>query len=413
MKRALFVLFAFFPALAGAVSLDFNDAPLPQFVESVFRHLLRRDYIMTPSVAAKDSRVSVSVRDLSTEKALEVVRGLLSIHDVDMIEREGVIYLDMASSAGGSPSMSTSMPSDSPATPPPPPTPTRESIVAEEGRDVDIYVPRFQSVDMLSQVARFAGAELIQSAGGAVSSFPVVAYSGTDKAREKAREAMEKLDSPPLSVKLHAALIEVTEGTDKNHSLSGVLSLFSAKLGITFGTATTGGGGASITIKGTDIQSILSAFDGDSRFKYIAEPSLKVVDGQEARLVVGSEVPVRGSVTLDNNGNGQQSIEYKTAGVQLAVTPLIRSDVVLAKIAQEISSFSVNNTSGIDSPTILKRSASTTIDLHEGEVVMIAGLDESRETSSRSGLPFLPFDFSSSKTSSVSHIVLLVEMSKD
>mgnify|MGYP001278516044 CR=1 FL=1 len=100
---------------------------------------------------------------------------------------------------------------------------------------------------------------------------------------------------------------------------------------------------------------------------------------------------------------------YRSAGVQLTVEPRIFEELIVAKVSQEISSFAVTTTSGIDSPTMMKRSASTVIDLRPGEVVALAGLDETRETSTRSGLSWLPFDFSRSGSNARSQILLFLQ----
>ncbi|NMG49198.1 hypothetical protein GO613_13905 [Azoarcus communis] len=401
MQRWLYVGLLTWSNLAAAVGLEFRELPVSQFAEAVFRQVLGRDYVISSAVAASSEKVSISIRELPADQVLELATAVLQLHGVGVIDRAGVLFLD--SSAGTLPPM---MPGTADGdlrgeTPPA----TIEARGA--GREVETYIPRHQPVALLAEVARFAGAEVVASEKG----LPAVMFSGTADAVDKARRAMEKADLAPLSVNLRAALLEVTDSNEEQRSLSGLLSLFSGRLGITFGANAHANN--ALTFKGTGIDAILSAVDGDNRFRYLAEPSLRVVDGQQARLVVGSEVPVRGAVTLDNNGNAVQSVEYRTAGVQLTVSPRIHADVVVATIGQEISSFSTTTTSGIDSPTILKRSASTVVDLRDGEVVVLAGLDESRESESASGLSWLPFSLSRAQTAGRSRILLLMEVIRD
>lgn len=416
MRHLVCGLLAGWSCAASAVGLEFRELPVSQFAEAVFRQVLARDYVVSSSVAASSERVSISVRDVPPERVLELASAVLRLHGVSVTDRDGVLFLEGGSalnhSLPGTPS-AMSLPGASTANDPTPAPDSRAaSIGAPMGllgapRDVEVYVPRHQAAELLADVARFAGAEVVKGE----KSLPVVMYAGTPEAMKKALAAMEKADRAPLSVNLRAAILEVTDSAEEQRSLSGVVSLFTGRLGISFGTNATSGN--AITLKGTGIDAVLSAVDGDSRFRYLAEPSLKVIDGQQARLVVGSEVPVRGAVTLDNNGNAVQSVEYRTAGVQLTVSPRIYSDVVVATVGQEVSSFSTTTTSGIDSPTMLKRSASTVVDLRDGEVVVLAGLDETRETNTSSGLAWLPFSLSRSQVAGRSQILLLMEIARD
>jgi type II secretory pathway component GspD/PulD (secretin) len=45
----------------------------------------------------------------------------------------------------------------------------------------------------------------------------------------------------------------------------------------------------------------------------------------------------------------------------------------------------MTTTSGIDSPTVMKRSVFTTVDVRDGDIIILAGLNEERESSGHSG----------------------------
>lgn len=140
---------------------------------------------------------------------------------------------------------------------------------------------------------------------------------------------------------------------------------------------------------------------------------MSVVSGETATLTVGSDVPVRGAVSLDQSGNALQSVEYRTGGLTLSVTPQVFQDSMLVKVDQQLSSFATTTTSTIDSPSLLKRKLTTSILMQDTDLVMLAGLDESKDMKSRSGVSFLP-DFlrSSSSSKSRSQLVLLLEVKR-
>lgn len=387
---------------AFAVSFQFRDLPLPQFVHAVFGQVLKRDYVMAPSVSQSSQLVTLAVSDIDDAKAVALLSSVFEAHGVALVERQGVIFLEQrgaAPAAGGAVADVAPVITSAAAASPLP------VLAFDTSASIEVWRPRYRSADFLAVVARFAGASVLQADGLMLDS---VVYSVPDALRDRVADALKAADVAPLAVRLRAAMIEVTTSDDRSMSLTGVLNLLSGKLGVSFG-ATSATGGASVSFRNVTIDAILAAVEGDSRFRYVAEPSLRVLDGQVARLMVGSEVPVRGATVVDRSGNPVQAVEYRSAGVQLTVEPRIFEELIVAKVSQEISSFAVTTTSGIDSPTMMKRSASTVIDLRPGEVVALAGLDETRETSTRSGLSWLPFDFSRSGSNARSQILLFLQ----
>jgi type II secretory pathway component GspD/PulD (secretin) len=271
------------------------------------------------------------------------------------------------------------------------------------------YRPRGRSIEFLRAVAKAAGVNVVDHNGKGSER---LVFGGSAEAVEKARKILAEVDSPPESVTVRAVLVEYMDGNTESRSLNIALSALGEKLGI--GYIAGQGIGNVMTWRAPRLNTVLSAIDGDSRFRYIAEPSIRVVDGESAKFTVGSEQPTRGSVTTDNNGNATQAIDYKTAGVQINIEPRILADHVQIKISQEMSSFALTTTSNIDSPTILKRSASTTVSVRPGELIVLAGLDERKDTSSSSGLFFLPdWMRGTNHDDSRSQLVLMLEVQSD
>lgn len=236
-------------------------------------------------------------------------------------------------------------------------------------------------------------------------------FSGREEVIEKTLKLLEKFDKPSMAVNVKAVLVEFSESSEKSSSFSSVLNAFSGKVGLTLEAGTKSVN--AFTITGKSLQVLLSALEGDSRFRYVAEPSLRVLDGEKGKITVGSEVPTRGAVTLDQNGNSLQSIIYKTAGVMLELQPKIYKDSIIMAVNQQISSFAVTTTSGIDSPTVLKRDLQTTLDAESGDVIVMAGMDESRESDTSSGSSWLPALFSGhGRAKSRSQILLLLEVNR-
>jgi type II secretory pathway component GspD/PulD (secretin) len=411
---------------SSSAALDLQEVSIPQFCHAFVKGFLGMDYVIAPDVLASDRKVSLSIKKVEKEKGYELAKSVLAAVGVTVSDKSGVLYLSSLSVASAeyspSPTGKNSAVPDSSSSA----TPALLGSI-RDGDEVRVYWPRYRSVAFLSTVVRVVGVTVVAGVGqgsGAVSvsgapssssaasqSADSLVFFGTPEALKRADDLLEKVDVSPGVVSIRAAVLEVTDTSEESRSLSSVVSLLTGKIGVTYEAGQKAIN--SLTIKNSSLQAVLSAVDGDSRFRYVAEPSLRVVDGESASLTVGSEVPIRGQMAYDKAGNTIQAVEYKTAGVVLNVSPRIFRDVVLLKIQQQISSFAVTTTSNIDSPTVMKRQSETTVDAKPGDVVVLAGLDESREASSSSGLSFLPSWMQSvSKGVSRSQIVLLLQVEK-
>lgn len=143
------------------------------------------------------------------------------------------------------------------------------------------------------------------------------------------------------------------------------------------------------------ITKVLNALAANSKLKIISSPHIMVSDNHEAKIQVGDRVPTvsqtQALTTATTVSTGViSSIQYLDTGVMLSVKPHINSGgLVTMEINQEVSNATKTVTSGIDSPTISKRSAQSTVTVQSGETMVLGGLISETNTNSNSGLPLL------------------------
>ena len=168
---------------------------------------------------------------------------------------------------------------------------------------------------------------------------------------------------------------------------------------------------------GSGAEGVLQAFEQTNLVRTLAEPNLTAVSGESAKFLAGGEFPV--PVSEDNNG--RVTVEFKQFGVGLGFTPVVLSSGRISlKLSTEyseltnIGGFSLSSgtssasTSGttasstsstgtattgqgitLSVPGLNVRRAETTVELPSGGAMMIAGLLESTNKQSISGLPGL------------------------
>lgn len=126
-----------------------------------------------------------------------------------------------------------------------------------------------------------------------------------------------------------------------------------------------------------NVGALLRAFQADSDINVLSTPNILTLDNQEAKIVVGQNVPFITGVSQTSGGNVQATIERKDVGIQLRITPhTTESDLVKLDIYQEISSLSGSVPVGTNQevPITNKRSAETSVVVKDRETIVIGGL---------------------------------------
>ena len=178
---------------------------------------------------------------------------------------------------------------------------------------------------------------------------------------------------------------------------------------------------ARIDPEGFSFGSIITALGTTSDANLLSTPSLMTLDNQEAKIVVGNEVPFRtGSFTTQADGasNPFTTVQRKDVGLQLTVTPHIHDGTsVRLEIAQEITNLvesAVGDQSFADVVTS-KRAIETTVLAEDRQIIVLGGLiqDNITETNKKvpllGDIPGLGFFFrSSSKTNTKTNLLIFL-----
>jgi len=149
---------------------------------------------------------------------------------------------------------------------------------------------------------------------------------------------------------------------------------------------------------GTSFAAIIRALSTNGDVNLLSTPSITTMDNEEAKIVVGQNVPFRtGSTTSGSDGasNPFTTIQREDVGLTLEVTPNIHDgNLVQLKVHQEVSevdpaSLSVIGAEGSADLITNIRTIDTTILVDDQEVIIIGGLIRDKETSNDSKVPLL------------------------
>jgi general secretion pathway protein D len=136
---------------------------------------------------------------------------------------------------------------------------------------------------------------------------------------------------------------------------------------------------------------IINAVKKDSGSNVLSTPSIMTLDNEEARILVGQEVPITtGEVLGANNSNPFRTIQRQNVGVQLEVKPQINAGGgITLFLRQEVSSVAGPVSVGSTELVINKREIETTALVDDGDIVVLGGLLDQKDTSSIQRTPIL------------------------
>ncbi len=169
-------------------------------------------------------------------------------------------------------------------------------------------------------------------------------------------------------------------GVDISNLLNNGRHSVSTSLGNTTGTFTG-------IFENGEINVVVNALDSNGTMKVIQEPAITVLSGHPASLLSGGEFAVP---TIVGIGGAQgQTTTFRGFGTSLIVVPTVmHKDLIRLQIAPEFSQVSGdNNVGGI--PGLNTRRLQTTVELREGQTIVLGGLVGSLSNTEVSRIPFL------------------------
>ncbi len=140
-----------------------------------------------------------------------------------------------------------------------------------------------------------------------------------------------------------------------------------------------------------DYRAVLRALASRADIRVLSTPHILALNNEEARILVGSEVPFTQSTISPVVGGFDRVIQYRDVGTQLTIIPTINSDgYVTFRILQEVSSLTeLTLAAALGAPIITVREAETSAIVPNGQTIVIGGLIDETRDRVESGVPVL------------------------
>lgn len=226
------------------------------------------------------------------------------------------------------------------------------------------------------------------------TSTPVMVHEEGGLSRSQATIAQPQIINLLQVPGVHQVMLKVQLAELNRRALRQIgADLTYAAAGTFLQSIASGGGNLVGVFNGGEFTIVLNALRRNDVAKILAEPNLITLNGHTARFQSGGEFPV--PVAQMGGGAGNNRVEFKPFGVQLAFIPYVQDNgLIRLRVEPEVSTIdetlAVSLIAGGDPiPGLRTRNASTTVELREGQTLAIAGLLNYEMTGQTSRVPFL------------------------
>ncbi|MFM9435741.1 general secretion pathway protein D [Janthinobacterium sp. CG_23.3] len=386
-------------------SFDFRGLNVAQAVQLIYSESMKDAYVIDPDVLIDQRNVSFRY-DSAKGELRPFIKAFFDSLGLEVTRRNGVDFVAKK----------------------------QPKEVAPDEKEIFVYRPKHRSgsylVDLLSPLMKgqFSARRAVRAVegdktpqtasppGSAAASIDrdsdTMAFQGSATEIKVLAKLLSQVDVVAGGVVVRGVLYEVQTTSSDGSAFSLALNLLGGKLGVSFGPAKALSN--SFSFSNTTFDAVLSSLSTDSRFIVKSTPTLRVQSGEVGRFTVGQDVPVLGSVSYSGaSGAAVRSVDYRSSGVIFDLYPTVHAESVELKVMQQVSNFVQTDTGVNDSPTLIKRELKTTLSMTDGELVVIGGLAEDKETNSRNGLSFIPsFFHTKSKDKVKTEILLILQLTK-
>jgi general secretion pathway protein D len=265
------------------------------------------------------------------------------------------------------------------------------------------------------------------STGGFIQADPAtnsLIITAPEPLYKQVRALIDQLDSRRAQVYIESLIVELAgnDAAEFGFQWQGLLGQSGDQYGLVAGTNYKQPGGPSIIDinvgaaqgqvnlgEGLNI-GLLKAYNGivslaaiarmlqtQANANIVSTPNLITLDNEEAKIVVGENVPfITGQFTNTGTAgaavNPFQTIERKDVGVTLRIRPQIgEGGAVRMTVFQEQSSVKADTAAGTTNagPSTTKRSIEGTVTVDDGQILVLGGLIEDRYINIKSKVPLL------------------------
>lgn len=383
---------------AKGTDFEVTAMPLPDAVGVLWNQVLHKPFMLSPDLTLDTRKLTLHIQPDNDERDF-IIRYLDNMH-IRVSTKKGVDYLYPYQVIPQPPKLYTFT-----------------------------YIPHFRDVAYLASVlgTSFTQNSAVPSSSSpaAGASVPVMSdnqeqafmsttgdtfvYRGTARNIAQIKALLPEIDVRADQIDVSAYVFEVSTDERNGSGLQLAAKLLNSRFSVNIGGRQ--GYGNFIQFNSPSLDALYELFRTDNRFSLVSSPRLRVVSGQQSSFAVGASVPTLGSVSYEN-GTPVQSVTYRNTGVTFQVKPVITQNLVSMNINQQMSDYAETTTGVNNSPTFTNRQIITNVNMKDGDIIVLSGLAENKDSKQTTGLSFLPKSWSTKSNQKTNTDLLIVLQAK-
>lgn len=383
------------PLYAKGTDFDVSAMPVSDAVSLLWNQVLHKPFMLSPELAADNRKLTFHISSENDEREF-ITRYLLNMN-IKVTTKKGIDYISSFTSP-----------------------------VVKPRLIHFVYTPNYRTVSYITQslsmffndgdgpsvqssdVHNKSGSNSQEDKSGFMSrESDTLVFRGTAKQVAQLKEVLPMIDTRASEIDVIAYVYEVNTNERNGSGFSLAAKLLNGRFDFRLGTGE--GYGNFIKVTTPSIDALYELFRTDSRFSVVSSPRMRVISGDMGTFSVGASVPVLGSVSYQDK-NAVQSVDYHDSGVIFNVRPTITNNLITLHLDQQISNFAKTENGVNNTPTLIKREVKTAVSLKDGEIIVLSGLAENKNSDANTGFSFLPKSWSGkSKDNSKTDIVIILQ----
>lgn len=351
--------------LQEIITVEYKDADLVNVLRSLAL-TYRLNLLTGPDIKGK---VTINLQEITVEKALEAI---LKANGLIYSKKDGVIYINSGDAA----------------------------VIDVTTEVIQLkYLTATQAQNITKKMLSAKGDMKINETANNIIVTDYREVIG------KIRDLLKQTDTAPKQVLIEAKILDISSSdlkslgvtwdanytpingglfgrnTNATETLHAGLHLPTTSSTLTSGQLTL----TSLAVKGMTLSATIDALVRNGKAHLLASPSIAVINGQEARIVIGERFPYK-ERTQTTSGT-TETTKFVDIGTTLKVNPQINDDgYITLSLHPEVSSL----VSALDAgPRVATREADTTVRIKEGETLVIGGLIRQTDNRTTDRIPVL------------------------
>lgn len=401
IQHYLFIFLFLLPTLsrAASINIELQDAKLPDIIQLFMKSIFKAEYILSPDIKADSKTMTVSLKNKTPDQAKSLFIQIMKDYKIHLENQSGVYFIKKDSELDTPifkpvdsqtqvnalpPSVASVDRSHEQTLPEPvsPPVDLTELLKQIDDDNINIYQPKNTSPENIQQLLKFAGI-IAQVINGNLL------FKISDSKRDYITNLIADFDHTKPDLVIKASLYEYTKKDNHQNAVEAVINILKNSFTLTLPVVNIASA-TRLAINSTEVPLLFKILNSSENFKVLSSPTIRASDDKQSLINIGASVPVLNQIVTNATGQTQQSVQYRDSGITLQVTPKIRQENIELQIMQNVSDFTLTTTGVNQSPTLIQRRLETTLNCKDGDLILLGGLEQTRDEKGRSSFIGIP-----------------------